>query len=218
MLRQLPDLLSDDPAWPLVQTWLEVARNSVEVLPAREPDRADALVATQVTTHSTMGAIVYETGGLLVDDGWIRLLGSGHPRLSRTLPQWNQGRSIVADEQVPAYLLVADDVLGGFFAINGGGLGVSLGDVFYFTPDRLEWEELGRGYTDFVRWCFDGDLEQFYQGYRWPGWEAEVRDLSGDRAFSIWPPLFAEGPRIEQRDRRAVPIDEIFGMYLGGDE
>jgi hypothetical protein len=41
-----------------------------------------------------MGAIIYETGGLLVDNGWIRILGSGHKKLDRNLPEWNKGKSI----------------------------------------------------------------------------------------------------------------------------
>ncbi|WP_255490641.1 DUF2625 family protein [Dysgonomonas sp. 511] len=31
-----------------------------------------------------MGAIVYETGGLLIDDGWIRVLGAGSDRMKQT--------------------------------------------------------------------------------------------------------------------------------------
>jgi len=42
-----------------------------------ETNRKSALVAVQVTTRSPMGAIIYETGGILVDHGWIRILGSG---------------------------------------------------------------------------------------------------------------------------------------------
>ena len=67
-MRGLDELINtEDPAWPMVQTWINGARNAVEVLPPQDPDRGEALVAAQVTTHSTMGAIIYETGGLLID-------------------------------------------------------------------------------------------------------------------------------------------------------
>src|SRR5438105_2276535 len=93
-LRQLEDLLDqNDPAWPLVQEWIRSANHPVEVLPPSEPQRGEALVQLQVTTRSPMGAVVYETGGLLIDDGWLRLLGSGHERLPRSLPAWNRGRT-----------------------------------------------------------------------------------------------------------------------------
>ena len=86
MPRTLAELLdSDDPAWPRVKDWIGKAKNHVEVLPPSEPDRSRALEEAQVTVRSPMGAIVYETGGILIDRGWLRILGSGHPRLPRAL-------------------------------------------------------------------------------------------------------------------------------------
>ncbi|WP_218779891.1 DUF2625 family protein, partial [Hymenobacter crusticola] len=127
--RPLADLINaQEPGWDLVSDWLRAAKNQVQVLP-KTPARADStLLAAQVTTRSPMGAIIYETGGLLVDGGWLRILGSGSPALNRTLMGWNQGK--------PAgLLLVADDVLGGFYALNGGAFGSeSLGKIFYFAP------------------------------------------------------------------------------------
>jgi hypothetical protein len=71
LMRTLHELLNTaEPAWPLVQSWLREATNALEVLPPSDPARAEALVATQVTTCSPIGAVIYETGGLLVDHGW----------------------------------------------------------------------------------------------------------------------------------------------------
>ena len=83
-----------DPGWPLVQEWIKSAKNKIEILPVDTAKAKDALYKAQVTTHSSMGAIIYMTGGLLVDDGWIRILGSGAPKLDRTLPDWNKSKSI----------------------------------------------------------------------------------------------------------------------------
>lgn len=85
---------------------------------------ASGMLAVQVTTHSTLSALAYDTGGLLIDAVWLRLLGSGQPRLTRTLSEWNAGRAT-------DYYLVGDDAAGGFFAINGGALGSELGVVYY---------------------------------------------------------------------------------------
>ncbi len=213
--RSLQELLNtNDPAWPLVQSWVREARNPVEVLPPSDPARSEALVATQVTTRSPMGAIIYETGGLLVDHGWLRLLGSGHPRLPRSLPAWNLGRSCADLGAPPPFLLVADDVVGGFFAINGGPLGEERGNVYYFAPDSLGWETMGTGYTDFLLWCLSGELGKFYADYRWPGWEAEVQALGGDRGFSIYPPPCTAGPPFGERSRGIVSLDELYRLYV----
>lgn len=212
-MRQLTELLEkNDPAWPLVQEWIRAATNPVEVLPASDPQRAEALVQLQVTTRSPMGAVVYETGGILIDHGWLRFLGSGHPRLPRSPPEWNRGRTWTDPQRPPPLLLVADDVVGGFFALNGGGLDGPAGNAFYFAPDSLCWEDLDFGYTSLLNWALSGDLARFYAGSRWPGWEAEVRQMHGGQAFSIYPFLCAEGPPVGERARRPVPVDEIYSL------
>ena len=132
-----------------------------------------------------MGAIVFETGGLLVDHGWVRVLGGGHPRLPRTLPGWNAGRA-------NGFYLVADDVIGGFFALDGGGLGGTIGQISYFGPNTLRWEALSVGYSEFLAWLLCGNLALFYQSWRWRGWQGEVASLPGDQVFGLSPPPWDE--------------------------
>jgi hypothetical protein len=204
--RPLSELINrQDPGWGLVQQWIKEAKNPVQVLP-RTPARADsALFAAQVTTRSPLGAIVYETGGLLVDGGWLRLLGSGSPALDRTLMGWNAGK-------LPGLLLVADDVLGGFYAINGGAFGPeTVGQVFYFAPESLQWQALGKSYSDFLLFCFSGDLAKFYHGMRWKGWQQEVQQLRGTQGIACYPFLFTkEGKSVARNQRSVVPIEELW--------
>jgi hypothetical protein len=204
----------DEPAWPLVQEWISQAVRPVEVLPPSE-QAGEALVSVQVTTRSPMGAIILETGGILVDHGWLRILGSGHPRLARSLPEWNFACGMVESETPPPWVLVADDVVGGFFALDGGRFGGDQPTVWYFAPDSFEWEDLERGYSEFLCWCFSGKLDLFYETWRWPGWEAEVCRLGGDQALGIYPPLSTDGPGIDQRSRRPVSLSEVFRMSVG---
>lgn len=104
-----------DPGWTYVKQWIDSARNKVEILPADIDKAKDALYKIQVTTRSPMGAIVYMTGGLLIDNGWIRILGSGDSRLPRSLPDWNKGKTFKDFGQPAPYLIIADDAIGGFF-------------------------------------------------------------------------------------------------------
>ncbi len=169
--RSLTELIdTKEPGWNLVLEWKKDARNKVDVLPTSQANAEAALLQTQVTTRSPMGAIVYETGGILIDDGWIRILGSGTARLPRSLMAWNKGKSFRQDGEQPSFLLIADDVLGGFFALNAGGISEKdLGKVFYLSPDNLQWESTQLGYSDFLQFCFSADLEGFYEGLRWKG-------------------------------------------------
>lgn len=213
-MHSLTDLTSTpDPAWPMVLQWVADAP-SVQVLPAERAKADDALLQLQVTLRSPMGAVVYHTGGLLIDHAWLRVLGSGSTRMTRSLPAWNLGKAPVDANGRPSLVLVADDVLGGLFALNGGALGEKPGEVFYLAPDTLQWEGLSMGYTDFLAWALSPSLPEFYGDLRWAGWQTEVGTLTGDQALSVYPFLWAEGPPLGERSRKCVPVDELYRLML----
>lgn len=71
-MKEVEELIDKkDPGWVLVQDWIKTANNKVEVLPVDQIKANDVLYKTQVTTRSSMGAIIFNTGGILIDDGWI---------------------------------------------------------------------------------------------------------------------------------------------------
>ena len=51
---------------------------------------------------------------------------------------------------MPGYLLVADDIWGGFFAINGGAFDGKAGNVFYYAPDSSKLEDTQLSYSRFL--------------------------------------------------------------------
>ena len=215
--RTLEELLAtEEPAWPVVQEWIQAAHNSVEVLPADESQRSEALLETQVTLRSPTGAVVYHTGGMLIDRGWLRILGSGHPKLPRPMHEWNRGRSSDTAGKSLGFWLIADDVVGGFFALNGGAFGPGGGEVFYFAPDTLQWEPMnGMNYSQFLVWVFSEAFARFYAHLRWPGWESEDSSVRGDQAFSIYPYLWTkEGKDVAKCSRRPCPIEEIYAANV----
>ena len=215
-MRAIDQLINNkEPGWTSVKEWIDKAKNKVEVLPADTNKAKDALYKTQVTTRSPMGAIIYMTGGILIDNGWIRILGSGNTKLNRNVPEWNKGKSFEEYGQAPKYLLIADDAIGGFFMLNGGGLGTDLGKVYYFSPDNLEYEPLDLTYSEFLNFCFNNDLDKFYGNNRWKNWKAEVENLDGDDVFNFFPYLWTkEGKDINKNSRKVVPIEEQFSLNI----
>lgn len=215
-MRNVKELINKtDPGWQLVDEWIKSAKNKVEVLPADMSKAKDALFKTQVTTRSPMGAIIYMTGGLLIDDGWIRILGSGSSKLNRALPDWNKGKSFKEFGESPSFLLIADDAIGGFYLLNGGALGEDLGKVYYFSPDNLEYEPLGLTYTQFLDFCFNNDLDKFYEGNRWTDWRNEVSKLNGNEVFNFYPFLWTqEGKDINKNSRKVIPVEEQYNFNL----
>lgn len=216
LIRPLDELINrQDPGLPLVMEWMKGSKRKIEVLPVDTLISGPALFQLQVTTRSPMGAIIYATGGILVDHGWIRILGGGSAKLTRTLSSWNQDKTFDSTGKPPGYLFIADDAIGGFFALNGGYLGKDLGKVYYLAPESLEYVPLEITYTEFLLLCFQGDLELFYEGFRWKNWIQDVSSLSPDRVFNFYPPMWSkEGNDPSKASRRDVPIQEQYLLNM----
>jgi hypothetical protein len=188
--------------WVETLRWLERVPNGCEVLPGDARQGEAVLRWPQVSRGSLLGCVAAETAGLLFDDGWLRLLGSGSRRLNGNLLSWN----VTSDgPRLGGAFLVAHDAVGGFFALNGGMLPGKRGEVFYQGPDTLDWRSLGGGYSHLFSWAATGDLGQFYRALRWPGWRREVAAMAGDRGVSL-----------ADESRRAVPMEELWDRGRGG--
>ena len=209
-MKPLAELINtDEPGIELVRAWLAEGSLDYEILPA-SADSGSRLEETQVTTRSPMGAIVYETGGIVVDRGWLRILGSGCDRMGRSLPGWNQD---VMGEDRSAYL-VADDVLGGFFAINGGAFGEDFGSLYYFPYDDLSWQPLDINYSEFIAWCVTDRLHEFYGEDRFTDWDERASTVSPDQCFSFFPFLWTEEGSVTNSSCRPVPALETFQLKV----
>jgi len=203
----------DDPAWPGLQEQIAAAGVPVVVLPVARGPADEALHRLQVTAASTLGALAAESGGLLVDHGWFRILGGGCDGLV-DLATANDLPAPSDESGRPGFLVVAYDALGGTFAIDGGGLGIAHGEVCYLGPDTLTWGGLGGGRSAFVAAALSGALGDVFASLRWPGWEAEVSALAADQGISLYPPPFTtEGADLSAVSRRPVPLTELVDLY-----
>ena len=211
-MRTLEELVvREGSALPvLLQALRDPAANPCEVLPPDKALAAETLVELQEPTSGFLGTVAFHTGGLAFHGGFLRVLGSGEDQV-RSLRRWSRVTGAL-DE---GYALVADDVLGGFFALNRGGFAAEAeGGVFYLPPDRLEWQSLDVGYSEFLNWCVVGDTAAFYAPLGWtpdeeigdglPGW-------SDAWAFAP-PPWTVETPDLARAERQLVPISEIWRL------
>lgn len=193
----------------------------VRVLPACVDEGRRSLRQMQVSARSMLGALALNTGGLLVDDGWVRVFGggSGPDGGLPSLAQINRFPSDCDPVWHPAAgLVVGHDVVGGVFALNGGdpsaaGRPGEPGQMTYFAPDTLEWEAMDMGHSAWVRWLLSGRLETFYDGLRWPGWRAEAAALACAQGISVYPFLWSKEAHddLAATSRRAVPMREVIG-------
>jgi len=208
-MRALDELIdTNEPGWALIEEWLKEAKNGYEILPRDESRAQSELLGLQVTTRSPMGALVYGCGGIVIDGGWLRLLGSGCEQMKRGIYSFNLGKSF--------------SVLGGFFAVNGGAFGGKAGNVFYYAPDSGKWEDTQLGYSQFLYWALSGDISKFYELYRWDGWREDVRNFSLDKVMFALPPLLWQDAdvraRLKDMKKDGVNIDEYFVSLFKGEK
>lgn len=222
-VREIDELVQvADPAWPELQELIAAGAVSVEVLTPDPAEGRNCLLQMQVTTRSSLGALAWNCGGLVLDDGWLRVFGGGS-KASRGLPslgQVNRFPGVFDPAWYPAAgLVVGHDVLGGVFVLNGqdctdaGRPGVP-GQMTYFAPDTLEWEAMDMGHSAWVAWLMSGRLETFYDGLRWPGWRQEVAALDLSQGITVYPFLWSEEAHTDlaATSRRAVPMREVLGV------
>ncbi len=169
-----------------------------------------------------LGALALNTGGLLVDSGWVRVFGGGSVT-GGGLPSLAQVNRFPADFDPvwhpAAGLVVGHDVVGGVFALNGGdpaaaGRPGAPGQMTYFAPDTLEWEAMEMGHSGWVSWLLSGRLETFYDGLRWPGWREEAAALAFPQGISVYPFLWSAQAQADlaATSRRPVPMREVIGV------
>ncbi|MBE6066254.1 MAG: DUF2625 family protein [Clostridium lundense] len=213
-MKRIDELIyKEESAWIKILEWIEQAKNDVEVLPNSRVNGEKALLKLQITNKSTMGAIVLECGGILVDNGWLRILGSGSDNISGSILSWNSIDGTEIDFPLRHAMIIAYDIIGGFYAINAREFGGSTRNVFYFAPNTLEWEDIEMKYTDFIYWTLYGDLNLYYKTFRWANWKSDIKKLSGNQGISIFPYLWTkEAEDIEKCSRRAVPMRELWGI------
>ncbi|MEU5964396.1 DUF2625 family protein [Micromonospora parva] len=194
----------EQSAWSEISALVAAAPYPVEVLPA-DPHRAGAcLAALEITTRSWLGAVVANSGGLVVDHGWLRVLGGGH-----------DGLPDVAAEMVAGVdrLVVAFDVMGGQFAWLPAEPGARP-TVHYFGPEDLAWQDLELGYGDWLEAMLAGAVTGFYEGLRWPGWEAEVAGVALDQGISALPPPWTrEGKDLSTVSRKPIRLAELVSVH-----
>lgn len=223
-MRELSELTDvDDPAWPPLQELFASSAVPLRVLPVDQAEGRRGLLQLQVTARSNLGSLTLNCGGLIVDDGWLRVYGGGSSADDGGMPSLAQVNAFPAEFD-PAWrpgaaLILGHDAVGGVFALNGAdpaghGRPGEPGQMTYFAPDTVAWEALGVGHSQWITWLLSDQLEKFYENLRWPGWREEAAALTYTQGISVFPPLWSKEAHADlaKAGRRAVPMREVVGV------
>jgi hypothetical protein len=145
------------------------------------------------------------------DDGWRFVLEWKENAKNKVeiLPIQNKQK---AENELLGSQVTTRSPMGVIIYHSGGILVDGLGKVFYYAPDTQKWEKMKDfGYTQFINFCFSGDLAGYYKELRWKTWKDDSKKVSGNQAYYFYPFLFTvEGKDIERVDKNIVPVSEIW--------
>ncbi|MFJ7744614.1 DUF2625 family protein [Peribacillus sp. NPDC097295] len=196
--------------WEEIYEMLEKSNKKIVVNMSDKGKGKNTLDRLQVTSNSVLGSIAYNTTGIIVDN-WVRILGADSEK-NRGLLSYNEMNELGIANKIEKMLIIADDVVGGVFALNAGRFSEGVGDVWYFAPDTLEWESLEFKYAEFLAWAVNGDIHEFYSDMRWKAWEKDVKNVQFDEAILIYPFLWSNEVQLETAEKKVVPVDELLNI------
>ncbi|MCX8253548.1 hypothetical protein RHAL1_02850 [Beijerinckiaceae bacterium RH AL1] len=212
-MRTPDDLVDvDDPGIDVLRALAQRPdANENVILPVDATLRGPALERLQVTTRSLLGAVVYETGGLLVDHARLRVFGSSAARSF-----WDANDAVSqAEHSEHSVLFIGDDVFGGVFAFNGGRFGQDdLGQVFHLPADATRWSSTEVGYADFIAWCLTGDLALIDAHLREDKFAGVEKGTAIDKVYSFYPFLWTEEGRSGAGTMRLVDANENLRLRI----
>jgi Protein of unknown function DUF2625 len=222
-MRDIAELVDvPDPAWPWLTADLDSSFAHYAVLPPDPESCQAALHQLQVTARSPLGAITLNTGGILIHHGWLRIYGGsgGGPTGLPSMAEVNGFPAEVDPGWQPTSgLIIAHDVLGGVFTLNGinpqqHGRPGDRGSVVYFSPTTLTWEDLEMGHTQWLTWVVE-DAASHYRDLLWPTWRAEAAALSSRDGISVYPFLWSDEAQQDMAatTRSPVPLEQILEMH-----
>src|SRR5258707_10188808 len=135
MIRSAEELaIVADPAWPYIERLVAEAVVPARILPPPEGGAGlRALFRLQLTAASTLGAMAVSCGAILIDHGWLKLLGAGQDALAG-LAEANGLGEPGPDSAPPGHLVVGYDVLGGTIARHGGGPAAPAAASLFTSP------------------------------------------------------------------------------------
>jgi hypothetical protein len=140
------------------------------------------------------------TGGIIINNGMIRIFGSGSKELNRNLFDVNK--------DITEHLIVADDVFGGIFSID-----IKSKNMKYYAPDTQEWEDMEIDLGQFIWWVFNGDLNMYYESFLWDDFKKEIKNVDSNMAYLFYPFPFTEEFDINTCSKKIIPYKEVHKIY-----
>ena len=181
-------------------------KNNIEILPP-DPERVkENAEFYQADDQTTFGMLIHHSGGVSVN-GVVRLLGSTNDTNCSDIQKQN------GEFGGNGFVIFGDDIFGGIFALNLGLLPECPGNIIYFAPDTLEFEDLGLKLSGLFEFLRNGDLSEFYGQFSPEEFEdLRAMNVKFNEVLHIMPPMWSKEFKTEKHDVRAISIFDHYKM------
>lgn len=195
--------------WNDVFEMLFKSPNNIQVEKLIKHDN-NILKKLEINENSVLGQIIANTSGVIVDN-YIRVFANGNEINFHNIYTYNKELEKYFGNKI---LIVADDIWGGLYAINNGGFSGEQGKIWYFAPDTLEWDNLELGYPEFIAWISSNNLNEFYNSYKWVGFQNDIAEIKYNQGILIYPFLWSSECNIDDAEKKVVSFNELISLNL----
>lgn len=157
-------------------------------------------INSDIPCNTALDAVVNNSSIITVNK-YLRLLCSGDSDCENIINFNSKFKHVVGENKYA----IAHDVWGGIFALTKSG-------TQYFSPDTLQWEDLGISYEGFLKWISTTDITEFYTSFIWVGFDKYVDAVSSDSGVMIYPFLWAKECDVETSSKKIVPFHELINI------
>lgn len=190
--------------WTVIEKTIKNATNSIKVKYS-ESGIYNGAKKLGVNPKSTLGCFLQHIESFVVN-GYLRIANGNINGAGNMNSLTYAIREQYGYENI---LVIANDIWGGFFVINNGDLSDNKEEIWYFSPDTLEWENTEKNYTQFIDWVCSGNVEGYYQEWMWEDMEEDIKEFSEDEGVFTYPFLWSIEYELTTATRKKVPWVEI---------
>ena len=204
------DIKMERDLWTEVLEMLNTSNKKIQIYNGAENIGAEEIETMGIARNSVLGVVVLYTEGIYIDN-WSRVIGQ-RGKHHNGIIEYNSEQMHGNSDCLTGMVVVAQDIVGGIFAINKSKFSEGHKKIWYFAPDTLEWECLDMNYAEYLAWLVQGDTNAFYDSMRWQGWEKDCEDVGFDKSFLIYPFLWSKECDLSTATKKIIPCKELINI------
>lgn len=201
----------DKQLWNELLNMINSSKSEIRQIEGEQAVGDKIVKELSLNENTTLATIIYGTAGLTINK-CIRILGQGNTEL-QSICEINDIIDGVPTK-IKGFLIVATDIFGGIYAMNVEEIDGSIGQIFYFAPDTLEWDPLDMKYSQFLYWAVNGNTDEFYETMKWSDWEKYADLTNFNQGILIYPFLWSKEIVIETASKKIVPFVELINVNM----